>query len=411
MLDSLFKVKTKQENACGLDVVSDVKPLKILKGEISIDAEPTTTMELDNEVGYKLSLCDAIDISLENATVTDFLNGTDKATVQVYNSKRYEGDNIRMVQWSSSNRSLDVYVNVATGNITGIKDKTTTDMNVNITPGTGGGGGGGTGSLHVIVHNKITGDLLPAHMSVRDSSDIERGVTKSDDDDHTFGNLAVTGNSYTLKVSKENFKGQNISPITIVKDTTKTIYVDLVPGTGVEGEAILTIWKPYYIGEGIRMYIDHAKVYIDDKLEGEFTWEVSKLELSVDIGTHTITLKARGFNDKSITKDIPYDQLIDAQEMTRIHAATIVDPSTYPTEFNIGYMELCPITVVNASDSDATFKVSQIFEGIDVIYTMEFPSREVYVSAGGEKTVNIPVNHTRRGSTPGHGRCELRNLH
>jgi hypothetical protein len=57
-----------------------------------------TVNALSNEVGYKLSLCDAIAISIGNATVTDFLNGTDKATVQVYNSKRYEGDNIRMVQ-------------------------------------------------------------------------------------------------------------------------------------------------------------------------------------------------------------------------------------------------------------------------------------------------------------------------
>ena len=83
-----------------------------------------TVNALSNEVGYKLSLCDAIDISIGNASVTDFLNGTDKATVQVYNSKRYEGDNIRMVQWSSSDSLLDVYVNVATGDIIGIEEKT-----------------------------------------------------------------------------------------------------------------------------------------------------------------------------------------------------------------------------------------------------------------------------------------------
>ena len=82
-----------------------------------------TVSALSNEVGYKLSLCDAIDISIGNATVTDFLNGTDKATVQVYNSKRYEGDNIRMVQWSSSDSSLDVYVNVTAGNIIRIEEK------------------------------------------------------------------------------------------------------------------------------------------------------------------------------------------------------------------------------------------------------------------------------------------------
>ena len=45
--DYTFQVKSKSANACGLSVSSDVKPLKILKGEISIDAEPTSTMELD----------------------------------------------------------------------------------------------------------------------------------------------------------------------------------------------------------------------------------------------------------------------------------------------------------------------------------------------------------------------------
>jgi len=32
-----------------------------------------TVSALSNEVGYKVSPCDAIDISIENATVTDFL--------------------------------------------------------------------------------------------------------------------------------------------------------------------------------------------------------------------------------------------------------------------------------------------------------------------------------------------------
>ena len=45
--DYTFQIDTKSAEACGLDVVSDVKPLKILKGEISIDAKPTSTMELD----------------------------------------------------------------------------------------------------------------------------------------------------------------------------------------------------------------------------------------------------------------------------------------------------------------------------------------------------------------------------
>ena len=46
-------------------------------------------------------------------------------TVQVYNFKGYKGENTWMVQWSSSDRLLDVYVNIATGNIAGIEEKTT----------------------------------------------------------------------------------------------------------------------------------------------------------------------------------------------------------------------------------------------------------------------------------------------
>ena len=83
-----------------------------------------TVSALSNEVGYKLSPCDAIDLSIENATVTDFLNATNMTTVQVYNFKGYKGENTWMVQWSSSDSLLEVYVNVATGNIAGIVEKT-----------------------------------------------------------------------------------------------------------------------------------------------------------------------------------------------------------------------------------------------------------------------------------------------
>ncbi|NQE52396.1 hypothetical protein C5S29_02285 [ANME-1 cluster archaeon GoMg3.2] len=99
------------------------KQIVVILAIIAVITTLFTVSALSNEVGYKLSLCDAIDISIGNATVTDFLNGTDKATVQVYNSKRYEGDNIRMVQWSSSDSSLDVYVNVTAGNISRIEEK------------------------------------------------------------------------------------------------------------------------------------------------------------------------------------------------------------------------------------------------------------------------------------------------
>jgi len=45
--DYTFQIDTKSANACGLDASSDVRQLKILKGEISIDAEPTSIIELD----------------------------------------------------------------------------------------------------------------------------------------------------------------------------------------------------------------------------------------------------------------------------------------------------------------------------------------------------------------------------
>ena len=44
-----------------------------------------TVSAFSNEEGYKVSLCDAIVISVENATVTDFLNATNITTVQLYN--------------------------------------------------------------------------------------------------------------------------------------------------------------------------------------------------------------------------------------------------------------------------------------------------------------------------------------
>ena len=74
--------------------------------------------------GYNVSLCDAIVISIGNATVTDFLNATNITTVQFSNFKGYRGENTWRVQWSFSNRLLDVYVNVTTGYIVGIEEKT-----------------------------------------------------------------------------------------------------------------------------------------------------------------------------------------------------------------------------------------------------------------------------------------------
>ena len=98
--------------------------LVILAIVVGLSALLTGTA-LGNEEGYKVSQGDAIVISIGNVTVTDFLNATNyMTTVQVYNFKDYKGENTWMVQWSSLNRSLDVYVNVATGNIVGIEEQT-----------------------------------------------------------------------------------------------------------------------------------------------------------------------------------------------------------------------------------------------------------------------------------------------
>ena len=86
------------------------------------DTEEIPTFPLVDNV----SLCDAIDISIGNATVTDFLNATNITTVQVSNFKGYKGENTWRVQWSFSNRLLDVYINVTTGNVVGIEEKTPT---------------------------------------------------------------------------------------------------------------------------------------------------------------------------------------------------------------------------------------------------------------------------------------------
>ena len=83
-----------------------------------------TPPEEEDLGGDNVSLCDAIVISIGNATVTDFLNATNITTVQVSNFKGYKGGNTWRVQWSFSNRSLDVYINVATGDIVGIEEKT-----------------------------------------------------------------------------------------------------------------------------------------------------------------------------------------------------------------------------------------------------------------------------------------------
>jgi len=74
--DYTFWVESKSANACGLDVVSAVKPLRILKGEISIDAEPTSTMELDTvTVTVKGVADDEIAVKAYPCEGADFIDG------------------------------------------------------------------------------------------------------------------------------------------------------------------------------------------------------------------------------------------------------------------------------------------------------------------------------------------------
>jgi hypothetical protein len=100
------------------------KQTLVILAIIAVITALLTVSAVSNEVGYNVSPCDAIDISLETTAVTDFLNATNMTTVQVYNFKGYKGENTWMVQWYSSNRLLEVYVNVATGEIIGIEEKT-----------------------------------------------------------------------------------------------------------------------------------------------------------------------------------------------------------------------------------------------------------------------------------------------
>nr|CBH37923.1 hypothetical secreted protein [uncultured archaeon] len=68
--DYTFKVKTKQENACGLEAASSVKPLKIIKGTITIDAATTSTVELET---LKLTVTGVADdpITVESSPLSD----------------------------------------------------------------------------------------------------------------------------------------------------------------------------------------------------------------------------------------------------------------------------------------------------------------------------------------------------
>jgi uncharacterized protein YxeA len=108
----------------GCDKRKMKKQIAAILAIVAVITALLTVSALTNREGYNVGPCDAIDISLENTTVTDFLNATNMTTVQVYNFKGYKGENTWMVQLYSPNRLMDVYVNVATGNIVGIEEKT-----------------------------------------------------------------------------------------------------------------------------------------------------------------------------------------------------------------------------------------------------------------------------------------------
>lgn len=67
---------------------------------------------------YEITPCDAVDISLTDVRVVDFLDHTNMATVDVYNCE-YKGYNTWLVCWHTKTQSQRVYVDVVTGQIIG----------------------------------------------------------------------------------------------------------------------------------------------------------------------------------------------------------------------------------------------------------------------------------------------------
>jgi hypothetical protein len=69
-----------------------------------------------NNYWYRTTPCEAIEISLTDAGIIDFLDSTNMATVDVYNHKGYYG-NTWLVEWHTERQSQTVYVDVVTGRI------------------------------------------------------------------------------------------------------------------------------------------------------------------------------------------------------------------------------------------------------------------------------------------------------
>jgi hypothetical protein len=71
-----------------------------------------------NNYWYNTTPCDAIDISLTDARVVDFLDRTNMATVDVYNCE-YRGYNAWLVCWHTQTQSQRVYIDIYSGEIIG----------------------------------------------------------------------------------------------------------------------------------------------------------------------------------------------------------------------------------------------------------------------------------------------------
>lgn len=72
-----------------------------------------------NNYWYWTTPCEALDISLTDARVIDFLDSTNRATADVYNCKNYQGYNTWLVNWHTQTQSQRVYVDIYTGEIIG----------------------------------------------------------------------------------------------------------------------------------------------------------------------------------------------------------------------------------------------------------------------------------------------------
>jgi hypothetical protein len=69
--------------------------------------------------GYVITPCEAIDISLTDVRVIDFLDRTNMATASVHNCKNYQGYNTWLVNWHTKTQFQKVYVDIYTGEIVG----------------------------------------------------------------------------------------------------------------------------------------------------------------------------------------------------------------------------------------------------------------------------------------------------